>query len=47
MYSGFENKPPVYLVHGERKAQQALAAEMERRLDAPVSIATPEQTIEI
>jgi metallo-beta-lactamase family protein len=46
-YSGFKNKPPVYLVHGERKAQEALAAKMVRRLDAPVSIATPEQTIEI
>jgi len=46
-YSGFKNKPPVYLVHGERKAQEVLAAKLVSQLDAPVSIATVEQTIEI
>lgn len=46
-YSGFENKPPVYLVHGERKEQEILAAKMVRQLNAPVSIATYGQTIEI
>jgi metallo-beta-lactamase family protein len=46
-YSGFENKPPVYLVHGEHKAQEALAAKMKAKLQAPVSIAEYEQTVEI
>jgi metallo-beta-lactamase family protein len=46
-YSGFENKPPVYLVHGEPDSQKALAATMRTELKAPVSIARYEQTIEI
>jgi len=46
-YGGFRNKPPVYLVHGEPKAQQALAAKLKADLQAPVSIAAFEQTIEI
>jgi metallo-beta-lactamase family protein len=46
-YSAFENNPPVYLVHGEQHAQQALAAKMKTQLDAPVSVAVHEQTIEI
>jgi metallo-beta-lactamase family protein len=46
-YSGFENKPPVYLVHGEPDSQKALAATMRTKLKAPVSIARYEQTIEI
>lgn len=46
-YSGFENKPPVYLVHGERKAQEALAAKMKAELQAPVTIADFQQVIEI
>lgn len=46
-YSAFENNPPVYLVHGEQHAQQALAAKMKTQLDAPVSVAIHEQTIEI
>ena len=46
-YKGFKNKPPVYLVHGEREAQVALSAKMESELEAPVSIADYQQTIEI
>lgn len=46
-YNGFENKPPVYLVHGEPDSQKALAARMRTELKAPVSIARYEQTIEI
>jgi metallo-beta-lactamase family protein len=46
-YSGFENKPTVYLIHGERRAQEPLAAKMKARLEAPVSIAEYEQLIEI
>ena len=46
-YSAFENNPPVYLVHGEQHAQQALVAKMKTQFDAPVSVAIHEQTIEI
>lgn len=46
-YGAFENTPPLYLVHGEERAQQALEKKVKARFDAPVSIATYEQTIEI
>jgi metallo-beta-lactamase family protein len=38
-YGHFAHRPPVYLVHGEPPAQQALAAELRSRLQAPVSVA--------
>jgi metallo-beta-lactamase family protein len=46
-YRSFENKPPVYLVHGEPAAQQVLAAKLAGELKAPVSIARYKQSIEI
>jgi metallo-beta-lactamase family protein len=46
-YAAFENRPPVYLVHGEPDAQQPLAAMMKEKLSAPVSIATYGLSIEI
>ncbi len=46
-YGAFENRPPVYLVHGEAEAQQALAKKMQGELGAPVSIAERGQTIQI
>ncbi len=46
-YAAFENRPPVYLVHGEPDAQQPLAAMMKEKLNAPVSIATYGLSIEI
>jgi metallo-beta-lactamase family protein len=46
-YGAFENKPPLHLVHGEPRAQKALMAKIESQLNAPVSIATYEQTVEI
>jgi len=46
-YAAFENRPPVYLVHGEPESQQALAALMKEKLSAPVSIATYGQRVEI
>jgi metallo-beta-lactamase family protein len=46
-YSAFDNRPPVYLVHGERKAQQVLATKMRADLDAPVTIAEHTQIVEI
>jgi metallo-beta-lactamase family protein len=46
-YGAFENRPPVYLVHGEDHAQSALEKKLRTDLDAPVSIATFKQTINI
>jgi len=46
-YRAFENRPPVYLVHGERKAQGPLVKRMQSELKAPVLIADHEQLIEI
>ncbi|MBT8090972.1 MAG: MBL fold metallo-hydrolase [Gammaproteobacteria bacterium] len=46
-YGGFQNRPPVYLVHGEPEAQKALAKKMRKELDAPVFIAERGQTIQI
>jgi metallo-beta-lactamase family protein len=46
-YGGFENTPPVYLVHGEATAQKALAREMRARQNAPVVVAERGQTIEV
>jgi metallo-beta-lactamase family protein len=46
-YGGFENKPPVYLVHGEPPAQSALMTKMKTEQGAPVSIAEHGQKIEI
>lgn len=46
-YGAFENRPPLYLVHGEHDAQQALTRELKAKLGAPVSIAEPHQVITI
>ncbi len=46
-YAGFENRPPVYLVHGEPEAQQPLAALMKDKLNAPVTIPTYGQRVDI
>jgi metallo-beta-lactamase family protein len=46
-YAAFENRPPVYLVHGEAESQRPLAAMMKEKLNAPVSIATYGQCIEV
>jgi len=46
-YSAFQNRPPVYLVHGEPAAQQALAQRLHDDLDAPVTIAKRGQTVRI
>ena len=39
-YGGFGNNPPVVLVHGEPDASAVLYAELARRANAPVRIAT-------
>jgi len=44
-YASFENRPPVWLVHGEPEAQTVLHDLLRRRLNAPVTIADPGQVI--
>jgi metallo-beta-lactamase family protein len=46
-YGAFRNTPPVFLVHGESRAQNALTAKLKARFSAPVSIAVHGQSIEI
>ncbi len=46
-YRAFENTPPLYLVHGEQKAQKILAEKLRKELGAPVTIASRDQKIEI
>ena len=46
-YGAFENKPPLYLVHGEERPQRALVKKIKARFAAPVSIAAYKQEIEI
>lgn len=46
-YSGFRNRPPVYLVHGEEKAQRVLAHTLRTDIGAPVTIPDYGQRIEI
>jgi metallo-beta-lactamase family protein len=43
----FENRPPVFLVHGEPRAQASLAAEIRKQHQAQVSIARYGQKIDI
>ena len=46
-YGSFRNRPPVYLVHGEPRAQKALAKRLRDELQAPVKIADRKQLVEI
>ena len=46
-YGAFRNRPPVYLVHGEPEAEEALAEKLRAELTAPVHIAQRRQTINI
>lgn len=46
-YSGFSGRPPLYLVHGEERAQKTLAGILRRDLDAPVVIPGLGQTVDI
>jgi metallo-beta-lactamase family protein len=46
-YGGFQNQPPLYLVHGEPEAQSPLASKLASQLRAPVTIAKYGQTAEI
>jgi metallo-beta-lactamase family protein len=46
-YASFEGRPPVYLVHGEARAQQPLLKKLRIELDAPAEIARYRQKISI
>ena len=46
-YSSFENRPPVYLVHGEPDAQASLAAKIRDQQKSKVSIAKLGQKVDI
>jgi len=46
-YGHFADRPPVYLVHGEPAAQQALLRKLDEQFRAPASIARLAQIIEI
>jgi metallo-beta-lactamase family protein len=46
-YGNFDGRPPVYLVHGEGRAQRPLAKRLRAELDAPDIIARRGQVIDI
>jgi metallo-beta-lactamase family protein len=46
-YGGFENHPPVILVHGEPRAATALREIMTQRNSDPVVVARPRQEIDL
>jgi metallo-beta-lactamase family protein len=46
-YECMENRPPVYLVHGEPEAQEAFSAYLSNRNGAEVHIPKPGQTLDL
>jgi len=46
-YAGFERRPPLFLVHGETMAQQALATLLRSELQADVGIASRGQVLDL
>lgn len=46
-YASFENRPPIYLVHGEERGQRPLLEKLRTDLDAPAQIARYQQKIPI
>jgi metallo-beta-lactamase family protein len=46
-YEGFENRPPVWLVHGEDEARAAFAAYLSRRCGARVTVPGRGETLEL
>ncbi len=46
-YGGFENRPPLALVHGEDKAREALAGEIGDRYGVEVRLARPGVTLRV
>ena len=46
-YGSFENRPRVYLVHGEERGQKPLLQKLRKELGAPAEIARYQQKITI
>ncbi len=46
-YAGFDQRPPLFLVHGENKAQQALAERLRGELQADVGIARRGEVLDL
>jgi metallo-beta-lactamase family protein len=46
-YRGFDERPPVYLVHGEPVAQESLQTRLREELAAPVGIAERGQVVDL
>jgi metallo-beta-lactamase family protein len=46
-YGGFRNRPPVHLVHGEPRAQEALAATLRAAYEADVHLPAHGETIKL
>ena len=46
-YASFDGRPPVYLVHGEERAQQPLLEKLRSELSAPAEIARYQQKIAV
>jgi metallo-beta-lactamase family protein len=46
-YAGFEDRPPVVLVHGETDALESLATTLQDELDAPATIARRGQVLDL
>ncbi len=46
-YRGFDDRPPVYLVHGEQVARETLRTRLKEELGAPVGIAERGQVVDL
>lgn len=46
-YGGFNDHPPVYLVHGEQRSQEPLASRLRAEFNAPVEIARHGMKVDI
>lgn len=46
-YSSFRNRPPVYLVHGEKRGQRPLLEKLKNNLKAPAHIAKYRQKVSL
>lgn len=46
-YGGFTNRPPVYLVHGENPAREALAAALRAQFGCAVGLALPGAEVDV
>jgi metallo-beta-lactamase family protein len=46
-YGGFEDHPPLVLVHGEDKGREALAGEIGERDGIEVQLARPDRVLEV